>query len=108
MRCYKQELFCAMPAHGQFVLGVDQSVWATFGPRQLKDLLSRVGELKVKVQPGKSGVQKSSKGVGAGAFLKFLLAAAMVGILVPAFVVPHTNILTKISDALCGSHACRS
>ena len=88
----------------QFVLGVDQSVWNTFGPKHLKDLLSQVGKLTVKLQRGKSGSRKSAKGIGAAAACKFLSAAGMVAVLVPLLVIPQMDILIKTGDALCGAY----
>ena len=78
-------------------------MFSTFGPEHLKSLLSQVGELAVRLPRRKLGGQQPSKGIGAEAVTKFLSAAAMTALLVPFFVIPQGDILTKTGDALCGA-----
>ena len=83
----------------QFVLDIDEQLFASFAPRNLKRALAKSAEL---VRASVS----SFHGLDLAPVLKLAAALTMVGCLLGTIVVPQNALLTDAESTLCG--ACRA
>ena len=76
---------------------VDEGMFTAFATKSLKTLLAEV-EMVVS-----SSWKPAYKGVDGGAVIRFAVALlATFGVVVPALIMPQSDILHKAGDALCG------
>ena len=80
----------------QFVLGIDNMLFTTFGTAQLKQLLGNLDELPVRRRG-------SFQGLDTNAVITF---ASLLGLLVifgVTAIIPHVDNLRDAANALCGT-----
>ena len=80
----------------QFVLQIDEQLFASFAPRNLKRALAKSAKLVVASLPPFHGLDSAP-------VLKLIAALTMVGCLLGTFVLPQNALLDAAKVALCGT-----
>ncbi len=80
----------------QFVLEMDEQLFASFAPRNLKRALAKSAELVRAPVP-------TIRGLDLAPVFKLVAALIMVGCLVGTIVVPQNSLLTDAEVTLCGT-----
>ena len=83
-------------ARWQFVMNIDEQLFASFAPRNLKFALAKSAELVVASLP-------TFRGMDLAPVLKLLAALTMVGCLLGTFVMPQNSLLNEAKVTLCGT-----
>ena len=95
----KFEALGLAPTH-RCVMQVDEGFFTAFGPTQLKMQLDDTKELVV---PRRHAL--SFKGLDASAVFRLAAVLAVLGVMVPVFLMPQLRALGDVSNALCGMSA---
>ena len=80
----------------QFVMNIDEQLFASFAPRNLKRALAKSAELMVASLP-------TFHGLDLAPVLKLIAALTMVGCLVGTVIVPQNALLDDAKVTLCGT-----
>ena len=84
----------------QFVMNIDEQLFASFAPRNLKRALAKSAELVVASLP-------TFHGLDLAPVLKLIAALTMVGCLVGTIVMPQNSLLDAARVTLCGTRRVR-
>ena len=84
------------PARWQFVMNIDEQLFESFAPRNLKRALAKSAELVVASLP-------TFHGLDLAPVLKLIGALTMVGCLVGMVIVPQNSLLDDAKVTLCGT-----
>ena len=87
-------------AHLQFVMNIDEQLFASFAPRKLKRALAKSAELVAASLP-------TFHGLDLAPVLKLIGALTMVGCLVGMVIVPQNALLGDAKVTLCGTRRAR-
>ncbi len=93
-------LIVAVARAWQFVLGIDEQLFTSFAPRNLKRALAKSAELVVASLP-------TFHGLDLAPVLELIAALTMVGCLIGAIIVPQNSLLDDAKLTLCGTHRAR-
>jgi hypothetical protein len=80
----------------QFVLEIDEQLFASFAPRNLKRALAKSAELVLPSLPTLHGLDLAP-------VFKLIAALTMVGCLLGTVIVPQNALLTDAESTLCGT-----
>jgi hypothetical protein len=94
--CHGHTRLLAFCLAWQFVLQIDEQLFATFAPKRLKDALAKSAQLLVASLP-------TFHGLDLAPVLKLLAALSMVGCLVGTIVMPQYLLLNDAKSTLCGA-----
>ncbi len=83
-------------AHLQFVMNIDEQLFASFAPRNLKHALAKSARLVMASVPTFHGLDLAPA-------LKLIAALTMVGCLVGVVIVPQNSLLDDAKVTLCGT-----
>jgi hypothetical protein len=83
-------------ARSQFVLEIDEQLFTSFAPKNLKRALAKSAELMVASLP-------TFHGLDLAPVFKLIAALTMVGCLVGTFVMPQNSLLEAAKLTLCGT-----
>ena len=78
------------------VLGIDNTLFATFGTAQLKQLVGALDELPVRQR-------HAFKGLDANAFIKMMSVLGLLAVVGVVAIIPHLDNLRNAANALCGT-----
>ena len=85
----------------QFVLGIDNILFTTFGTAQIKQLLEDVDELPVRRR-------HSFQGLDGNAVITFASLLGLLAVFGVTAIIPHVNDLRDVGNALCGTSTAHS
>ena len=79
----------------QFVFGIDNTLFTTFGTAQLKQLIGDLEELPMRRR-------HSFQGLDANAVIKLVSLLGLLAVVGVMIIIPHVETLHNAADALCG------